>query len=94
MAATHACRALVQGRVQGVNFRGFVRRKAVSLGLAGYARNLPDGSAVEVYAEGDETGLRALLAHLREEPGLARVDRVEETWETPQGNLREFRVTW
>ena len=80
--------------MQGVSFRGFVRRKAVSLGLVGYAKNLPDGSAVDVYVEGAEAKLRALLAHLRVGPTLARVDRVDEIWEEPLGDLADFRVTW
>ena len=46
-----AARYVVRGRVQGVGYRYFVLRQAEELGLAGFARNLPDGS-VEVIAEG------------------------------------------
>ncbi|MGD0205784.1 MAG: acylphosphatase, partial [Dehalococcoidia bacterium] len=37
MAAV-ALHAIVRGRVQGVNFRDFVYRRAISLGLTGYVR--------------------------------------------------------
>lgn len=76
--APAACRAWrVYGRVQGVGFRAFVQRHARSLGLVGYARNMPDGS-VEVLAEGSEASLEILLRRLKEGPRMARVSRVEE----------------
>ena len=42
--------AFVRGRVQGVGFRWWVRARALELGLAGYAGNLPEGR-VEVLAQ-------------------------------------------
>jgi acylphosphatase len=60
----------VQGRVQGVGFRWWVRARALELGLAGFARNLPDGR-VEVLAQGEDQavgGLRELLEQ-RDVPG-------------------------
>ena len=42
---------LVSGHVQGVGYRWFVRGLAPAAGLAGSARNLPDGR-VEVVLEG------------------------------------------
>ena len=58
MRAMAAYRYLVSGRVQGVGYRYFVLREAERLGLAGFARNLPDGR-VEVVAEGAEEVLGA-----------------------------------
>jgi len=46
-------RVLFYGEVQGVGFRGYVKKLAEELGVTGYVRNLPDGS-VEVIAEGEE----------------------------------------
>ncbi len=43
--------AWVDGLVQGVGFRWWVRSRAAGLGLTGTATNLPDGR-VEVIAEG------------------------------------------
>ncbi len=66
----------VRGRVQGVWFRASTRRMADSLGLTGYARNLPDGS-VEVLACGSDGPLEELRAWLWQGPPAAGVNEVE-----------------
>ncbi len=55
--------AVVSGHVQGVGYRWFVRGLAQAAGLAGLARNLPDGR-VEVVLEGDDDAVAAVLAAL------------------------------
>jgi acylphosphatase len=70
----------VFGMVQGVGFRWFVARHARSLGLTGYARNLPNGS-VEVVVDGPEEAMPALERLLRTGPANAQVDRVERSTE-------------
>ena len=50
METVTTVRFLVSGRVQGVGFRWFTHREAERLGIAGWARNLPDGR-VEVLAK-------------------------------------------
>jgi acylphosphatase len=64
--------------VQGVGFRWFVARHARSLGLSGYARNLPDGR-VEVVVSGPEAALPDLEQLLRTGPAHAQVDKVERS---------------
>ena len=71
-------RFLVSGMVQGVGFRWFVARHARSLGLGGYARNLPDGR-VEVVVSGPEDALPALEKLLRAGPANAQVEGVERS---------------
>lgn len=73
-------RFLVSGLVQGVGFRWFVARHARTLGLVGYARNLPDGR-VEVVVSGPEESLPALEQLLRAGPANAQVERVERSAE-------------
>jgi acylphosphatase len=62
--------ALVEGQVQGVGYRWFVRRAATARGLAGAATNRPDGR-VEVALEGPPDDVAAVLAELSgpEAPG-------------------------
>jgi acylphosphatase len=69
-------RFLIQGIVQGVGFRYFALRSARGLSLAGYVRNLPDGS-VEAVARGEAKGLAALEAALRRGPPGSRVDAID-----------------
>lgn len=69
-------RFVVRGRVQGVGYRYFALREAEALGVAGFARNLADGS-VEVVAEADAALLRDLEARLREGPSFAEVASIE-----------------
>ena len=71
--------ALVQGRVQGVGFRAFVRRQALDLAISGYVENLPDGR-VEVVAEGERSELEHLLVKLRAGPPHAEVADIDVTW--------------
>lgn len=53
-------KCLVIGRVQGVYYRGSAQRRALELGVQGYARNLPDGR-VEVLACGDEQAVETFV---------------------------------
>ncbi|MBI2132765.1 MAG: acylphosphatase [Candidatus Tectomicrobia bacterium] len=82
---------LIRGRVQGVWFRASARKEAQALGLAGWARNRPDG-AVEVEAEGPSGALDALIAWCRKGPPLARVDEVQIERGGASGELRGFEV--
>lgn len=90
-AVTHDVRltAWVHGHVQGVGFRWWTRSRALELGLAGSASNLPDGR-VEVVAEGPRAACEALLAQLRSHgtPGLVRT--VVERWSDARGDLTGF----
>ncbi len=70
-----AVQVRVTGRVQGVSFRWYTREQAVSLGVAGWVRNEPDGTVL-LHAEGDEEAVRALVEWCREGPGMARVHDV------------------
>lgn len=66
--------AKVYGWVQGVGFRAYTKRYAVSLNLRGFAKNEPEGT-VYIVAEGEENNLLKLLEYIKNGPG--RVDRVE-----------------
>jgi acylphosphatase len=82
-------RILVSGRVQGVFFRATTVERARELGLAGHARNLPDGR-VEVEAEGTPSAVEALVAFCHEGPPAARVTGVELVELEPAASGRGF----
>jgi acylphosphatase len=69
-------RSFVSGRVQGVFFRATCVSKAESLGLRGYARNLPDGR-VEVLACGEPALVAQFIAWLWEGSPASKVTGVE-----------------
>ena len=83
-------RAVAHGRVQGVFFRDSTRREAERRGVAGSARNTPDGT-VEVVLEGEPDAVEAMLDFLRGGPGHASVSRLEVADEEPAG-LSGFSV--
>ena len=80
----------VSGRVQGVGFRYFVLREARALGLAGWVRNLPDGS-VDVVATGDEAALHALEGRLWQGPPHSMVTGVTAGDAAP-AEWADFRI--
>lgn len=65
----------IEGRVQGVWFRGWTVQQAMRRGLAGWVRNRSDGS-VEALFSGPEPQVDAMLAACREGPPSARVVNV------------------
>jgi len=93
MTDSASLQATVYGRVQGVFFRDFVKRRARELGLAGYVRNLPD-SVVEVQAEGEKRQLEKLTGYLKEGPPAARVDEVVTKWSEYTGNYSGFSIRY
>ena len=68
-------RWLVSGRVQGVGYRWYVHSRASRMNLAGWVRNLDDGS-VEVVAAGLEATLASLDEIIRAGPPGAHVTAV------------------
>lgn len=81
--------ALVDGHVQGVGFRYWVRARATELGLAGTAVNLA-GGRVEVVVEGREESCLRLLETLRGPSTPGRVTEVHEQWSSPHDDLTGF----
>ena len=82
----------VSGMVQGVFFRDNTRRKAESLGLRGWVRNVPDGR-VEAVFEGEKEKIDMVLEFCKSGPAGAVVKDVEVEWEEPKGE-REFEVRY
>lgn len=82
---------LISGKVQGVYYRAAAAEKATSLGLTGYAENLPDGR-VKVVAEGSPASLVSLRQWCRDGPPAAVVDTINATEGSATGEFTEFGV--
>jgi acylphosphatase len=70
-----AVRVRIEGRVQGVWYRGWAEGRARALGLSGWVRNRRDGS-VEAVFEGPAEVVRSMVADCHDGPPAARVTRV------------------
>ena len=77
-------RVVVHGFVQGVFFRDTMRRLAERHGVAGWARNNPNGT-LEAVLEGEPDAVERLLELAREGPRGADVERVDVVDEAPEG---------
>lgn len=66
---------IIRGKVQGVAFRYSAQNIANSLGIKGYAKNLPNGD-VEIIAQGEIDKFDLLLKWSHQGPVRARVDNV------------------
>ena len=83
-------RVVAHGRVQGVFFRDTARRAAAQRGVAGWARNVPDGT-VEAVFEGEPDAVERMVELCREGPRGAQVERLDVFDEEPEG-LTGFAV--
>ena len=63
---------IIRGKVQGVFFRLHTREKAISLGIVGQVRNLPDGT-VQIRAEGEVGAMGTFLDWCKIGPARAQV---------------------
>ena len=80
---------IVHGHVQGVFYRDWTVETARALGLAGWVRNLPDGT-VEAHLEGEPAALDRMVETMHEGPPRARPTKVE-TREAQPANYDSFQ---
>ena len=79
------------GRVQGVGFRFTTESLALSLGVTGWVKNVPDGR-VEVLCEGEEAKLVQLLEKIRNGPMKSYIRAVESNWSEATGEFNDFSI--
>ncbi len=82
---------VVTGRVQGVGYRAFVERQAISMQLGGYVKNQYDGSVL-IEAEGPVEKLDLFIIKCKEGPGWAHVSKVTVVQLPLQGDTT-FRIS-
>lgn len=82
---------IVSGRVQGVFYRASAKVKAEELNLAGWVKNLPNGS-VEILAEGDEKDLKEFIKWCYNGSSGAQVKKVETVWSEFEGRFDKFEL--
>ena len=88
--ANTAVHIIVHGLVQGVFFRASAQARATELGLAGWVRNLSNGT-VEIHAEGDKDALRHFIEWCQKGPPFAKVSQCELHWIDPEV-MNSFKI--
>lgn len=86
-------RLYLEGLVQGVGMRYFIRQSASRYGVNGYVKNLEDGS-VECLLQGSASLLEDFKRHIKESsPGRIKNIREEEVSDYKKEH-RSFEVTF
>ncbi|MFP4658313.1 MAG: carbamoyltransferase HypF [Desulfonatronovibrionaceae bacterium] len=82
---------IVSGQVQGVGFRPFVYRTAVSLGLSGFVLNSSEGVKIEI--QGDPQSVTVFTQALENDlPPLARVVKLQKRDIPPLAKEDGFKI--
>lgn len=82
---------IINGMVQGVGFRFFCRKKAVELGLQGYAKNLYNGD-VEIEVEGEKHLIEEFVREIKVGPRSADVNSVNVTEREYENKYSGFSI--
>ncbi|MFC1666113.1 acylphosphatase [Nanoarchaeota archaeon] len=83
-------RIYINGVVQGVFFRRFIKENAEKLNVKGFTRNLEDGR-VEVFLEGNVDEVKKMIELCKKGPKHAQIRDVELKPEKFQ-SLKDFKV--
>ncbi len=90
MRTTHV---IVEGVVQGVCFREYTRRRAFTLQLTGWVRNLADGS-VEAMLHGADDKVEEMLQWLQQGSPHSRVDNLHIREVEDREVYSNFAIRW
>ena len=83
-------RVYIEGAVQGVFFRAFVKENAERLNVKGFVRNLEDGR-IEVFLEGDIGDVDNMIELCKTGPKHSEIKNVEIKPEKFQ-DLKTFKI--
>lgn len=84
-------RILIEGRLQGRNFRFNAQRQATRLGLVGFIRNLSDGR-IEIEVQGGEDKVEQMLTWCQEEPHSSQIYSILFRYDEPVNRYSDFSV--
>lgn len=86
-------RAAASGLVQGVGYRYFIQRTAVSMHLTGFVKNQADRSVL-VEAQGQEKMLERFILAMKQGPELSVVEKVKVEWLDPESDWVDFQISF
>jgi len=85
-----AVRLYINGTVQGVFFRAFIKENAERYNVKGFVRNLEDGR-LEVFLEGNSEEVNKMVELCKKGPKHSMIRKVEEKSERFQ-DFKTFKV--
>ncbi|MFA4953472.1 MAG: acylphosphatase [Candidatus Pacearchaeota archaeon] len=80
-------RLYINGTVQGVFFRGFIKENAERNNIKGFVRNLEDGR-VEVFLEGDVDSVNKMIEICKKGPKHSQIRNIE----IKEERFQDFKV--
>ena len=83
-------RVYIEGTVQGVFYRAFVKENAEKLDVKGFVRNLEDGR-VEVFLEGDIENVDKMTELCKQGPKHSNIKKAEVKQEKFQ-DFKTFKI--
>ncbi len=83
--------ARIEGRVQGVFFRDYTRKQAVTLSLNGWVKNMPDG-AVEALFVGEDKNILTMVNWLHTGSPHSNVTKVTVSDYPDDQHFSNFRI--
>jgi acylphosphatase len=84
---------IVEGIVQGVNFRYYTKLEAEKNNVKGWIRNLIDGR-VEAVFEGEKGDVEKMVEFCKIGPPNAYVTNVKVKWEEFKGESNKFEIKY
>ncbi len=83
-------RLYVDGTVQGIFFRAFIKENAERYDVKGFVRNLEDGR-VEIFLEGNTDNVNKMIELSKKGPRHSQIKRVEVKLERFQ-DFKSFKI--
>lgn len=84
-------RILIEGKLQGMNFRYKTQDRAKELELVGFVRTLSDGR-IEIEVQGEEAKVDKLLDWCQEEPHSSQIKSILYRHDEPNKGYTDFIV--
>lgn len=86
-----AARFIIQGTVQGIFYRQFVKENADKLKLTGFTRNFENGD-VEVVVEGEADAIERLSNFCKKGPQHSQIRNVRVEEKKWSGDFKDFKI--
>ncbi|GEM_PF-1443154 len=89
MSTTTRIRILIEGHLQGLNFRSNTKQQADQLGLKGFVRVLSDGR-IEIEAQGQPEQVDQLLTWCQQKPHADVMSSIFYRYDEPLHRFNDF----